>query len=209
MCSSDLGIHQDGVLKNRESYEIIDPTDVGVDENSIVLTARSGRAALKHRLELHRVFLDQESLDKVYAGFLQLADTKKDINDDDILMLAGKDRHANARIKLEYLQVTSGIGIRALASVGLDIAGERFEGASSGNGPVDAAINAVKKIISRTMILKEFLIQAITKGSDDIGKVHMQVEYDGRIYYGFGANTDIVAASLEAYIDAINKFSAE
>ncbi len=203
------GIHQDGVLKNRESYEIIDPTDVGVDENSIVLTARSGRAALKHRLELHRVFLDQESLDKVYAGFLQLADTKKDINDDDILMLAGKDRHANARIKLEYLQVTSGIGIRALASVGLDIAGERFEGASSGNGPVDAAINAVKKIISRTMILKEFLIQAITKGSDDIGKVHMQVEYDGRIYYGFGANTDIVAASLEAYIDAINKFSAE
>ena len=96
------GIHQDGVLKNRESYEIIDPKDVGIDENSIVLTARSGRAALKHRLHILGVELDKEKLDKAYRDFLKLADRKKDINDDDILMLVGKDRSANARIAIDY-----------------------------------------------------------------------------------------------------------
>ena len=199
------GIHQDGVLKNRESYEIIDPKEVGVDENSIVLTARSGRAALKHRLHVLGVELDKENLDKAYEAFLRLADRKKEINDDDVLILAGK-QNANHRIKLEYLQVTSGVGIRSVASIGLDIAGEKFEAAASGNGPVDAAISAIKIIIRRTMLVKEFLIQAINKGSNDVGKVHMTVEYEGQPYYGFSANTDIVAASAEAFIDAINKF---
>ena len=200
------GIHQDGVLKNRESYEIIDPKDVGIDENSIVLTARSGRAALKHRLHILGVELDKEKLDKAYSDFLKLADRKKDINDDDILMLVGKDRSANARIAIDYLQVTSGIGMRPVASIGLNIAGEKFEAAASGNGPVDAAINAVKQIIHRKMTVQEFLIQAITQGSDDVGKVHITVSYEGVHYYGFSANTDIVAASVEAFIDAINKF---
>ena len=200
------GIHQDGVLKNRECYEIIDPKDVGIDENSIVLTARSGRAALKHRLHILGVELDKEKLDKAYSDFLKLADRKKDINDDDILMLVGKDRSANARIAIDYLQVTSGIGMRPVASIGLNIAGEKFEAAASGNGPVDAAINAVKQIIHRKMTVQEFLIQAITKGSDDVGKVHITVSYEGVHYYGFSANTDIVAASVEAFIDAINKF---
>ncbi len=199
------GIHQDGILKNRESYEIIDPKDVGIDDNAIVLTARSGRAALKHRLSVLGVELSQEKLDVVYEQFLKLADSKKDINDDDVLMLVGKD-HDSQRIKLNYLQVTSGVGIKSVASVGLDIAGENFEAASAGNGPVDAAIKAVKQIIRRQMTIQEFLIQAINKGSDDVGKVHMQVEHNGVNYYGFSANTDIVAASVEAYIDAINKF---
>ncbi|MDR0613647.1 MAG: 2-isopropylmalate synthase [Dysgonamonadaceae bacterium] len=200
------GIHQDGVLKNRESYEIIDPNDVGIDENTIALTARSGRAALKHRLSVLGVELTQEKLDKVYEEFLKLADRKKDITDDDVLMLAGKDRTDSQRIKLEYLQVTSGVGVRPVASVGLNIAGEKFESAASGNGPVDAAIKALKQIIRRKMTIQEFLIQAINKGSDDMGKVHMQVEHEGVNYYGFSANTDIIAASVEAYIDAINKF---
>jgi len=200
------GIHQDGVLKNIQTYEIIDPHDVGIDDNSIVLTARSGRAALKHRLSILGVDLDPAKLDNVYEEFLKLADRKKDIHDDDILVLAGADRSQNHRIKLDYLQVTSGVGVRAVASLGLNIAGEKFEAAATGNGPVDAAINALKKIINRTMTLKEFTIQAISKGSDDMGKVHMQVEYDKQLYYGFGANTDIVAASVEAYIDCINKF---
>ena len=116
-------------------------------------------------------------------------------------MLVGKARSENARITLDYLQVTSGVGVRSVASVGLLIAGERFEAASTGNGPVDAAIKAVKQIIHRQMT-----IQAITKGSDDVGKVHMAVAYDGVHYNGFAANTDIVAASVEAFIDAINKF---
>ena len=200
------GIHQDGVLKNRESYEIMDPTDVGIDKNSIVLTARSGRAALKHRLSILGIEVDNGKLDEIYEKFLKLADKKKDINDDDVLMLAGMERTANQRIKVDYLQVTSGIGVKSVASVGLLIAGEKFEAAASGNGPVDAAIKAMKQIIKRNMTLQEFTIQAISRGSDDVGKVHMQVEHDGSVYYGFGANTDIVAASLEAYVDAINKF---
>jgi len=200
------GIHQDGVLKNRESYEIIDPKDVGIDENSIVLTARSGRAALKHRLSTLGVNLDQKKLDKVYEDFLKLADNKKDFTDDDVLMLVDKERVSAHRIKLDYLQVTAGVGIKPVASICLDIAGEKFEATASGNGPVDASIKALKKIINREMTLKDFLIQAINKGSDDFCKVHQQIEYEGNTYFGFAANTDIVAASVQAYIDAINKF---
>ena len=198
------GIHQDGVLKNMSTYEIMDPQDVGLDANSIVLTARSGRAALKHRLEVLGVKKSGEDLDKIYDAFLLLADKKKEIHDDDLLLLAGahgQDHH----IKLEYLQVTSGIGVRQVASVGLNIAGEQFESASTGNGPVDAAINAIRNIIRRTVVIKELTIQNIAGGSDDTCKVHMQVESDGHIYYGFGTNTDIVASSVEAYVDCLNK----
>lgn len=201
------GIHQDGVLKNVQTYEIMDPRDVGLDDNSIVLTARSGRAALKYRLSVLGVKVeDEEKVDKIYAAFLKLADQKKEVNDDDILMLAGSDRAETHALCLDYLQVTTGNGVRSVASIGLDIAGQSFEAAASGNGPVDAAIKALKCIIKKNMTLKEFTIQAISKGSDDVGKVHMQVEYDGNVYYGFGANTDIVTASVEAYIDCINKF---
>lgn len=199
------GIHQDGVLKNVETYEIIDPKDVGIDENSIVLTARSGRAALKNRLTLLGVNLDNGELDEVYQKFLSLADKKKDIKDDDILTLVGKESQLN-RIQIDYLQVTCGVGLRNVASIGLNIAGEHFEASATGNGPVDAAIKAVKKIISRETVIQEFLIQAINRGSDDVGKVHMQVEHNGMLYYGFSANTDIVSASVEAFIDAVNKF---
>jgi len=200
------GIHQDGVLKNRMSYEIIDPKDVGIDENSIVLTARSGRAALKHRLQILGIELPKEKLDEVYEAFLKMADKKKDITDDDILILAGRHHTAHRRIKLDFLQVTSGVGIHSVASIGLDISGEKFEACASGNGPVDAAISAIKKIVTRPMFIKEFLIQAIDRGSNDVGKVHITVEYDGNQYYGFSANTDIIAASAEAFLDAINKF---
>ena len=200
------GIHQDGVLKNVQTYEIIDPKDVGIDDNSIVLTARSGRAALKHRLHVNGVDVDEAKLDKIYEKFLQLADQKKEVNDADVLMLAGADTAEAHAVKLEFLQVTTGKGVKSVASIGLDISGQKFEAAASGNGPVDAAIKALKKIIIKQMTLKEFTIQAISKGSDDVGKVHMQVEYDGQLYYGFGANTDIVTASVEAYIDCINKF---
>lgn len=200
------GIHQDGVLKNLSTYEIIDPKDVGIDDNAIVLTARSGRAALKNRLNILDIEVNDDQLADIYQRFLDLADKKKDITDEDILILAGKETNKMHRIKLDYLQVTSGIGVRNIANVGLDIAGEKFEGSASGNGPVDAAIKAVKQIIRREMVIQEFLIQAINKGSDDTGKVHMQVEHNGVNYYGFSANTDIVAASVEAFINAVNKF---
>ena len=204
------GIHQDGVLKNVATYEIINPRDVGIDDNAIVLTARSGRAALKYRLGVLGVNIDNEQrIDKIYEKFLKLADQKKEVNDADILMLAGADTAEAHAVKLDYLQVTTGMGVRSVASIGLDISNQKFEAAATGNGPVDAAINALKKIILKKMTLKEFTIQAISKGSNDVGKVHMQVEYDGSLYYGFGANTDIVTASVEAYLDCINKFKKE
>ena len=200
------GIHQDGVLKNVETYEIINPKDIGLDDNSILLTARSGRAALKYRLHVNGIDVSEQKLDKIYQKFLDLADRKKEIGDADILVLAGADTAETHGVKLDFLQVTTGMGVRSVASIGLDISGQKFEAASTGNGPVDAAIKALKKIIMKQMTLKEFTIQAISKGSDDVGKVHMQVEYENQMYYGFGANTDIVTASVEAYIDCINKF---
>ena len=204
------GIHQDGVLKNVHTYEIIDPKDVGIDIDSIVLTARSGRAALKHRLILNGVDVsDEHKIDKIYEQFLVLADQKKEVTDADVMMLAGADVADTHAVKLDFLQVTTGKGVKSVASIGLNISGQKFEAAASGNGPVDAAIKALKNIIKKQMTLKEFTIQAISKGSDDVGKVHMQVEYDGSLYYGFGANIDIVTASVEAYIDCINKFKVE
>lgn len=201
------GIHQDGVLKNVETYEIMNPKDVGIDDNSIILTARSGRAALKYRLSVLGINVsDEKHLDEIYQKFLSVADKKKEITDDDILVIAGANRSDAHKIKLDFLQVTSGVGVQSVASLGLSIAGEKFEACASGNGPVDAAVRALKNIIKREMTIKEFTIQAISKGSDDMGKVHMQVEYKGHSYYGFGANTDIVAASVEAYIDCINNF---
>ena len=152
---------------------------------------------------------DEHRIDKIYNKFLKLADQKKDICDADILMLAGADTAEAHAVKLDYLQVTTGMGVRSVASLGLDISDQKFEAAATGNGPVDAAINALKKIIQKKMTIREFTIQAISKGSNDVGKVHMQVEYAGSLYYGFGANTDIVTASVEAYIDCINKFKIQ
>lgn len=200
------GIHQDGVLKNVQTYEIMDPKDVGIDENSIVLTARSGRAALRHRLSILGIEMEGEKLDKTYEAFLRLADKKKELNDDDLLMLVGAEKAEGNHIQLESLQVTTGKGVTPIAAIRLKVANELFEAAGIGNGPVDASIKALKQIIHREMTLKEMTIQAISKGSDDLCKVHMQVEHDGHIYYGFGTDTDIVTASIEAYIDCINKF---
>lgn len=200
------GIHQDGVIKNMSTYEIIDPKDVGIDENSIVLTARSGHAALKYRLELLGVRVDEGKLDILYKDFLDLADKKKEINDDDLLMLAGVHKAVERKVKLDYLQVTSGVGVRPVASIGLDIDGVKYEAAATGNGPVDAAINASNQIIKEKVTITELTIQNLTGGSSDLCKVHMQVEHGGHFYYGFGSNTDIVASSLEAYISCLNKF---
>lgn len=200
------GIHQDGVLKNRESYEIIDPADVGVNESTIALTARSGRAALNHHYQRLGLDLNTSELDEAYDKFLKLADVKKEINDDDLLVISGVTKSKqNQKIRLKFLQVVCGKGSVPMATVKLVIDGEVCCATSSGNGPIDAAFAAVKSLVHRKVTLEEFLVQAITRGSDDVGKVHIQIENKGNIYYGFSANTDIVTASVEAYINAISK----
>lgn len=200
------GIHQDGVLKNRENYEIIDPVEVGVKESSIVLTARSGRAALKHRLNVLGYEFEPEELDHIYQRFLELADKKKDISDEDLEILAGRERDQDkCPLKLVSLQVMCGKSIIPTATVQVSFSGDVFTETASGNGPIDAAFTAVKALVKRRVRLEEFLIQAITRGSDDLGKVHVQVEHQGHTYYGFSANTDIVTASVEAFLDALGK----
>jgi 2-isopropylmalate synthase len=200
------GIHQDGVLKNRENYEIIDPVDVGVKESSIVLTARSGRAALKHRLSVLGYELEPRDLDAVYNKFLELADRKKDISDEDLEVLVGRNKNNEPKpIELVSLQVVCGKSTIPTATVQVSFNGDVFTETASGNGPIDAAFTAVKSLVKRRVRLEEFLIQAITRGSDDLGKVHVRIEHKGDTYYGFAANTDIVTASVEAFLDALGK----
>ena len=200
------GIHQDGVLKSRETYEIIDPADVGVDQSSIILTARSGRAALKHHLKELGYSPEGEELDAIYQKFLELADKKKDISIRDLEVLAGRTK-TDMPLKLETLQVVCGQSTVPTATVQISFGGDTFTETASGNGPVDAAFNAVKSITKRRVHIEEFLVQAITRGSDDLGKVHLQVSHKGKVYYGFGANTDIVTASVESLLDALSKIA--
>jgi 2-isopropylmalate synthase len=137
---------------------------------------------------------------------LILADQKKDITDEDLRILAGKEvKHDSQRIHLKELQVLCGLSIIPVATVTLEINNEKFTATSEGNGPIDAAYSAVKQIISKKVKLEEFLIQAITRGSDDLGKVHVQVEHKNLMYYGFSASTDIVTASVEAFVDALSQ----
>lgn len=197
------GIHQDGVLKKRENYEIIDPKSVGILESSIVLTARSGRAALKHRIEKLGYRLGKEKLEHLYEEFLQLADKKKDVNDEDLHVLIGKEQRGPRNIELKSLQVICGKSTYPTATVTLSIFGAIHTESAMGNGPVDAAFSAVKKIVKKKVRLEEFLIQAITRGSNDTGKVHVQVYSKGAMYYGFSVSTDIITASVEAFVDAL------
>tara|TARA_R110001583_G_scaffold8896_4_gene42009 strand:- start:2511 stop:4004 length:1494 start_codon:yes stop_codon:yes gene_type:complete len=199
------GIHQDGVLKNRENYEIIDPADVGIKESAIILSARSGRAALNHHLEEMGYKLNKEELDDAYNRFLVMADERKNINEHDLSELMGDHESETKSVELELLQVVAGKSTIPMATVHLKIRGESCAATAEGNGPIDACFNAVKKLIKQNFSLEEFLVQALTRGSDDLGKVHVQLDHKGKMYYGFGANIDIVTASVEALVDALAK----
>lgn len=199
------GIHQDGVLKNRENYEIIDPADVGIQESAIVLTARSGRAALNHHLSQMGYELSKDQLDDAYSRFLVMADQKKNITEKDLSELMGETKDLEKSVELELLQVVSGKSTIPMATVHLKIKGKSCAATAEGNGPIDACFTAVKKLISQEFTLGEFLVQALTRGSNDLGKVHVQVEHNGKVAYGFGANVDIITASVEALVDALAK----
>ncbi|RYD79475.1 MAG: 2-isopropylmalate synthase [Sphingobacteriales bacterium] len=202
------GIHQDGFLKHRENYEIINPEDVGLNSADIILTARSGRHALKHHLERLDYDIDKINIDDVYERFLVLADEKKDISDDDLLFLMsnGEIESYKNGYKLNLLQVVCGDQEKPTANIKLQYEGIVKEAKAEGNGPVDATINAIVSIIDKDITLKEFTIQAMHGGSDDVSKVNMKVDYNGKSFVGFGFSTDIVKASANAYLDAINKF---
>jgi 2-isopropylmalate synthase len=179
------GIHQDGVLKDRENYEIIDPAEVGVDESAIVLTARSGRAALKYHLDRLGYHYYNGDLDTLYARFLEMADQQKQVTDQDLLKLTGQNEDSGTALKLKLLQVLTGVSTVPMATVHLEVDGAVRSATAEGNGAFDAAFKAVAKIIDEHFDLDEFLIQAITRGSDDVGKVHVRIHGRNRTWYGF------------------------
>ncbi len=198
------GIHQDGVLKNRENYEIMAPQDVGVPDNAIILTARSGKAALKFHLERLGYEVSTERLLEAYNGFLELADRKKDICDDDLFELM-EGKQPEKQFEIQHVQVVCGNPIQAVATVELGIGGKSYRESATGNGPVNAALRAIDRIIGEKIELGELLIQSMDGGSRDKGKVHVSVKHDEKMYHGFGLDHDIVMASVNAYVNAINK----
>ena len=169
----------------------------------IALTARSGRAALVHRLELLGYDLTPEELNATYDKFLALADRKKEIHDYDLLYLVGDiDRMKQQSVSLKFLQVTTGTLVPT-ATVVLKFGDPERMAIATGNGPVDAAVSAIKTLINEKVVLMEFLMQAITRGSNDVGRVHVQVQCGSRTVHGFAAHTDTTRASIEAFLDAL------
>jgi 2-isopropylmalate synthase len=203
------GIHQDGIIKHRENYEIIDPKEIGVEESGIILTARSGRKALTHRLEKIGIRVKQKDLDNLYEKFLEIADKKKEVHDDDLRMLVSAESEVakDANWGLELIQVICGNKNVPTSTIKIknNKTKEIITQTATGDGPIDASFKAVDMVVEKTIKLKEYLVQAITEGMDAQGKVNVEIELEGQTYYGFGADTDIIVASVKAYIDALNK----
>ncbi len=201
------GIHQDGVLKKRENYEIIDPVDIGLDASTIILTARSGRAALAHRLKVLGFTVNKNEIDELYQRFLQLADSKKEVYDDDLRVLVGGEIKENeGRFKLQKLHVVAGTSEKPHADIELfdSEKNKALKASAQGDGPVDSSYQAINKAVGMEPKLIEYLVQAITAGKDAQGKVSVKISVGDKTYYGRGADPDIITASAKAYIDAIN-----
>ena len=206
----ESGIHQDGVLKERTTYEIMSPELVGVFKNNLVLGKHSGRHAFKARLlEMGYQFSDEE-LQKAFTKFKDLADKKKEICDDDIeALIKDQGRAIPERFSLEYLQISSGTNMIPTATVRLSIDQMPFETAATGAGPMEAACQAVDKITDIYGRLLEYKLHAVTGGKDALGEVLSKVEIEDKIYNGRGLSTDIIEASVKSYIHAINKYYYE
>jgi len=204
----ESGIHQDGVLKSRETYEIMRAQDVGWTENRMVLGKHSGRSAFRSRLqELGMTFGSEEELNATFTRFKDLADKKHEIFDEDLQALVTDTTldASNEQVKLISLRVCSETGETPKANVVLAMDGEEEQGTSMGGGPVDATFRAIETIVNSGTVLKLYSVNAITSGTDAQGEVTVRLEKGGRIVNGQGADTDIVIASAKAYINACNK----
>jgi 2-isopropylmalate synthase len=202
------GIHQDGILKFRKTYEIIDPADVGIEETTLLLTSRSGRHALGNRLShLGYKKLSQKKLDEMFVRFKALADKKRYVFDDDLLALMDeKSTEPSDAYTLDYLQASSGSGIIPTATIRIKKAdGQVLQEAACGDGPVDAATRAIDKATGLKPKLVDYSLRAVTSGKDAQGEVTIRIEESGLTILGRGASTDIIEASAKAYLHAINR----
>ena len=206
--SHSSGIHQDGVLKRRETYEIIDPAEVGANASRIVLTARSGHAALKHRLVELGYEFEPAELDEIYESFLNMADKKKEVYDEDLESLINeRDREVSALYTLQSIQISCGFPLKPTATLtlrnpdGVDVTVCDF-----GTGPIDAAYKAVNQIVKVENDLTEFAVTSLTRGIDALGEVTVRVKAGtGEVFTGRGTDGDIVVSATKAYLNALNR----
>ncbi len=202
----EAGIHQDGVLKERITYEIMNPEDVGIPSNKLVLGKHSGRHAFKDRLEEYGYFLEGDALEQAFKKFKDLADKKKYVFDEDIEALISEEFVRSSDFyKLISANYSGGSDMHPVATVKLLIDGNQVTVSESGDGPVDAAYQAVSKATGLSPVLETYVVASITEGIDAQGEVTVRVADEGIITQGQGANTDIVVASVKAYINALNK----
>jgi 2-isopropylmalate synthase len=203
------GIHQDGMLKDRRTFEIIEPHEVGAG-SSLVLGKLSGRHALRERLNQLGYRLDEEDLRRAFGRFKQLADRKRDVTDRDLEAIVADERQSGTELyRLEHLQVSCGTNLRPTATVRMALpGGASREAVAVGDGPVDATYRAIDSLVPVSAELEEFAIQAITEGMDAVGEVSVRVRKNGTLRAGHGADTDIIVAAAKAYVHALNKISA-
>ncbi|HIK16531.1 MAG TPA: 2-isopropylmalate synthase [Leptolyngbyaceae cyanobacterium M33_DOE_097] len=206
----ESGIHQDGVLKNRLTYEIMDAQSIGLTDNQITLGKLSGRNAFRTRLKELGFDLSEQDLNKAFVRFKELADKKKEITDWDLESIVNDEtQQTPEHFHLEWVQVTCGDHARPTATVTLRLPnGEELMDAAIGTGPVDAVYKAINRVVNVPNQLIEFSVQSVTAGIDAIGEVTIRLKQDDRIFSGHSANTDIIVASAQAYVNALNRLYA-
>jgi 2-isopropylmalate synthase len=203
------GIHQDGILKDRSTYEIMKPEDVGIKEHTMVLTARSGRAAVRHKLKDLGFDLEKETFERIFQRFINVADRKKEITAKDLSSIVEVEI---AKVPETYvllsMQIMSGDQTTPLSSVRLKKGKELLTDAAIGNGPVDATFRCIERLIGYQGKLLDYDLKAITTGKDALGEAMVRVEIEGRVYSGLGTSPDVIEASARAYLNAFNRFFA-
>jgi len=201
----ESGIHQDGMLKNAETFEIMRPADIGLAGTSLPLGKHSGRAALRAKLKELGFDLADNQLNDVFVRFKDLADRKKEVFDDDLMALVAQNESGSDRLKLKSLRVVCGTTGPQTAEMVMEIDGEDSETTATGDGPVDATFNAVKALFRHGARLQLYQVSAVTEGTDAQATVSVRMEEEGRIATGQSADTDTVVASAKAYINALNR----
>ena len=202
----EAGIHQDGMLKHRTTYEIIKPEDIGSQASRLLLGKHSGRHAFIKRVEELGFKLKEEELQKAFDRFKDMAEKKGEISDEDLKVIINDEiREIAEHFKLKYYQVVNGSNIKATATVGIEVEGKLSESASYGDGPVDAALKAVDRITGMKAKLLDYNIEAVSEGKDAIGVVKIIVKSGDMEVMGSGISTDIIEASIKSYLDALNR----
>lgn len=202
----ESGIHQDAVLKDKQTYEIMTPESIGLSTNKIVLGRHSGRHGLKSRLETLGYRLTPEELDHAYREFVQIADKKKEVFDEDLEVIVENEvSKASKTYELTYFHISSGNQMVPTATVGLKIEDEVHQEAACGDGPVDAAFKAIDRVTQISVQLEDYNLRSVTSGKNALGEVSVKIAKDGFNVLGRGASTDVIEASIKAYLDALNR----